>query len=251
MTGPSLSGGACGFALADPEKRRIKERTEDIVALYVVAMTGASGAIYGLRIIGELLRRGDDVDLIISPSGFLILKEETGLDLRGRGGRGGGSVAAGIRSSLEGPQGRGERGGKRGVGEKQALKGRLNFLPSDDLMASCASGSAGVEAMVVCPCSMGTLARIASGASTNLIERAADCTLKERRTLVVVPRETPLNAIHLENMLRLSRAGAAIVPAMPAFYSRPATIDDMADFMAGKVLDMLGLENSLYKRWKK
>lgn len=251
MAGPSPSGGACGFKLALPEKRRITERTENPLALYVVAMTGASGAIYGLRIIKELLGRGDDVDLIISPSGFLILKEETGLDLRcGRGGMAGGSVAGGIRSFLEGPQGRGQSGGKSGKGKRQALKGRLNFLSSDDLTASCASGSASVEAMVVCPCSMGTLARIASGASTNLIERAADCALKERRTLVVVPRETPLNTIHLENMLRLNRAGAAIVPAMPAFYHRPATIDDMVDFMAGKVLDMLGLENSLYKRWK-
>lgn len=227
-----------------PEKRPATERTENIVALYVVAMTGASGAAYGLRIIGELLGRGDDVDLIISTSGFLILKEEAGLDLRGKGG---GSVAEGIRACLEAPPGRGGKGGRG----KPALKGRLNFLPSDDLTAGCASGSARVEAMVVCPCSMGTLARIASGASTNLIERAADCALKERRTLVVVPRETPLNAIHLENMLRLSRAGAAIVPAMPAFYSRPATIDDMVDFMAGKVLDVLGVENSLYKRWKK
>lgn len=235
------------FRVRAPGKRQITERTENIVALYVVAMTGASGAIYGLRIIGELLKRGDDVDLIISPSGFLILKEEAGLDLRGRGGGGGGSVAAGIRSCLEEPRGR----GKRGKGKRPVLKGRLNFFPSDDLTASCASGSAGVEAMVVCPCSMGTLARIASGASTNLIERAADCALKEKRTLVVVPRETPLNTIHLENMLRLGRAGAAIVPAMPAFYNRPAAIDDMVDFMAGKVLDMLGLENSLYKRWKK
>lgn len=230
------------FCASAPGKRRIKERTEDPVALYVVALTGASGAIYGLRIIGELLKRGDDVDLIISPSGFLILKEETGLDLRDS------SVAASLKSYLEEPQG---RGGKGGRGKRQGLKGRLNFFPSDDLTASCASGSARVAAMVVCPCSMGSLARIASGASTNLIERAADCALKEKRTLVVVPRETPLNAIHLENMLRLSRAGAAIVPAMPAFYNRPETIDDMVDFMAGKVLDILGLENSLYKRWKR
>ncbi|MBI5826574.1 MAG: hypothetical protein HZB22_02425, partial [Deltaproteobacteria bacterium] len=179
------------FRVRAPGKRQITERTENIVALYVVAMTGASGAIYGLRIIGELLRRGDDVDLIISPSGFLILKEEAGLDIKGKG------VAADIRSYLEAPLG---RGGKRGGGKRPALKGRLNFFPSDDLTASCASGSAGVEAMVVCPCSMGTLARIASGASTNLIERAADCALKEGRTLVVVPWETPLNTIHLENM---------------------------------------------------
>ncbi|MEK7774037.1 MAG: flavin prenyltransferase UbiX [Deltaproteobacteria bacterium] len=206
------------------------------MALYVVALTGASGAIYGLRLAGELIGRGNDVDLIISPSGFLILKEELGLDIKG------GSVAAGLKSYLEAAHGK---------GGKQALEGRLDFFPSDDLMAACASGSARVKAMAVCPCSMGTLARIASGASSNLIERAADCALKEKRTLVVVPRETPLNSIHLENMLRLSRAGAAIVPAMPAFYNHPETIDDMVDFMAGKVLDVLGVENSLYKRWGK
>lgn len=222
-----------------PEKQAITEKTENPLALYVVALTGASGAIYGLRLTGELLKRGNDVDIIISPSGFLILKEELGLDIKG------GSVAAGLKSYLEAAHGRGGRGGK------QALEGRLDFFPSDDLTAACASGSARVKAMAVCPCSMGTLARIASGASSNLIERAADCALKEKRTLVVVPRETPLNSIHLENMLRLSRAGAAIIPAMPAFYNHPETIDDMVDFMAGKVLDMLGLENSLYKRWKK
>ena len=103
--------------------------------------------------------------------------------------------------------------------------------------------------MVVCPCSMGTLARIASGISGNLIERSADVMLKEHRPLLLVPRETPLSDIHLENMLKLSRSGARIIPAMPAFYSRPETVLDLVDFVVGKVLDQLGVENDLYKRW--
>ena len=133
----------------------------------------------------------------------------------------------------------------------QSGPGRLTCLPYGDLTASVASGSALKKTMVVCPCSMGTLARVASGASGNLIERAADCVIKERGTLVLVPRETPVSAIHLENMLKLSRLGVVILPAMPAFYTKPATIEDMVDFIVGKTLDVLGIENSLYKRWKK
>ncbi len=200
------------------------------MAGYLVALTGASGALYGVKLTGELLSRGDDVDLIISPSGLLLLKEELGLDCADK-------PVETIRASLE----------SNGV----QIKGRLRSLPHDDLTASAASGSALVKAMIVCPCSMGTIGRIAAGISGNLIERAADCMLKERRPLVLVPRETPLSAIHLQNMLRLTRAGAVILPAMPAFYHKPSTIDDLAGFIVGKVLDVLGVENSLYKRWKK
>lgn len=205
------------------------------MAGYVVALTGASGAVYGVRLIEELLKRGDDVELVISPSGFLLLKEELGIECSSADA--GGKISAYIE--------------KRSKPGKKRTKGALRFTPSDDLTASTASGSSLKRAMVVCPCSMGTLARIAAGISGNLIERAADCVLKERGTLVLVPRETPLNSIHLENMLKLSRMGTVILPAMPAFYTHPETVDDMVDFVVGKTLDILGIENSLYKRWKK
>lgn len=198
------------------------------MAGYVVALTGASGAKYGIRLAQELLKRGDDVDIIISPSGFLILEEELGLKLSDK------DAERGLRAVLKGD-----------------LKGSLRHIPSNDLAAGIASGSSIKKAMIICPCSMGTLSRVATGSSTNLIERAADCFLKERRTLVLVPRETPLNSIHLENMLKLSNMGAVILPAMPAFYTKPQSIDDMVDFIVGKTLDVLGIENSLYKRWKK
>jgi 4-hydroxy-3-polyprenylbenzoate decarboxylase len=118
-----------------------------------------------------------------------------------------------------------------------------------DRGAGPASGSAKTAGMVVCPCSMGTLASIAAGTSRSLVERAADVTLKERRPLVLVPRETPLSAIHLENMLRLTRAGAVILPASPGFYNRPARIEDLVDFIVARVLDHLGVENTLAPRW--
>lgn len=201
------------------------------MAGYIIALTGASGAVYGLRLIEELLKRGDDVDLIISPSGFLLLKEEADLECS--------------------PENAGEKILKYLSGKAGGVKGKLKFYPNHDLSGAVASGSYLRRKMIICPSSMGTIGRIASGVSGNLIERAADCVLKERGTLVFVPRETPFNSIHLENMLKLSQAGAVILPAMPAFYSKPQTIDDMVDFVVGKVLDILGIENNLYKRWKK
>ncbi|HXI09583.1 MAG TPA: flavin prenyltransferase UbiX [Thermodesulfobacteriota bacterium] len=210
---------------------------------YVVAITGASGAVYGLRLTGELLKRGYDVELIVSPSGFLLLKEELGLECAGKDA--GAVLRAYLEKEKKPPGAKGEKAGAK------TAPGALRLHAPDDLTAPVASGSALRRAMVVCPCSMGTLARIAAGISGNLIERAADCVIKERGTLVLVPRETPLSQIHLENMLKLSRAGAVILPAMPAFYTHPETIDDMVDFVVGKTLDILGIENSLYKRWKK
>jgi len=125
----------------------------------------------------------------------------------------------------------------------------ITLVSPDDLFSPSASGSAAPEMMFVAPCSMGTMARIAAGISGNLIERTADVMLKEKRPLLLLPRETPLSEIHLENMLRLARAGARIIPAMPAFYNRPGSIEDIINFVVGKVLDQAGIENDLYRRW--
>ncbi len=195
---------------------------------YAVALTGASGALYGIRLVEELVKREKSCELIVSPTGLEILKEECAI----------------------GP----EKDVTRQILERSGLKKGsplLTVTSHNQLTSPLASGSYGLKAMIICPCSMGTLGRIACGASTNLIERVADCMLKERRTLVVVPRETPLNSIHIENMLKLSQAGAVVLPAMPGFYHRPGSIDDMVNFVVGKVLDILGIENSLYKRWKR
>ena len=192
----------------------------------LLALSGASGAIYGLRLARELARLGADLTFTATSSGQLVCRQETGLDLSGDPA----TTARNLCSYLK-------------------LETGIRVVASDDLFFSSASGSAAPDAMVVCPCSMGTLARIAAGISGNLIERSADVMLKEHRPLLLVPRETPLSEIHLENMLRLARAGARIIPAMPAFYQRPESLDDMIDFMVGKILDQLGFDNTLYRRW--
>ncbi|MBI5886990.1 MAG: UbiX family flavin prenyltransferase [Deltaproteobacteria bacterium] len=194
----------------------------------IVAFTGASGAAYGIRLVEALLSMGIETSVIVSQAGALLLREEAGLDLAGA-----------------------DPGAKlKAFFKKRGAQGRLKWFSNNDLAAPLASGSALKKTMVVCPCSMGTLARIASGVSGNLIERAADCVIKERGQLILVPRETPLSAIHLENMLKLARIGVVILPAMPAFYTHPKSVEEMVDFIAGKTLDSLGIENSLYKRWK-
>lgn len=191
-----------------------------------VALTGASGSVYGLRLVEQLCLNGIAVTFTASCSGTQVCREETGLDLSGDPAK----AAQRLYAHLE-------------------VETGLEMVHPDDLFCPAASGSAAPDAMIVAPCSMGTLARIACGISGNLIERAADVMLKERRPLLLVPRETPLSAIHLENMLRLSRAGAQIIPAMPAFYQRPESVIDMVDFVVGKVLDQLGVEHDLFKRW--
>jgi flavin prenyltransferase len=192
----------------------------------VVAITGASGAIYGLKLIEELLRVGFRLSILISKTGFAVLQYETGLDWNGE-----------------------EAEVTRFLQEHFRKVDGLEYYAEDNFFAPVASGSSAPDAMVLCPCTMGTLARIASGNSGNLLERCADVVLKERRTLVVVPRETPLSDIHLENMLKLSRCGARIVPAMPAFYQKPESVDDMINFVVGKVLDALEIEHELFRRW--
>ncbi len=204
-------------------------------ASYVVAVSGASGAAYGLTLIRELLCGGFDVDMLITKAGLLIMRQETGLKLEEPGG-----IVAEVLEKLKA-----DSSGAPGAG----LKGRLTYTLPDELVSPLASGSSLRRAMIICPCSMGSLARVATGISLNLIERAADCILKEGGRLVIVPRETPLSRIHLKNMLTLSEMGAVIVPAMPAFYQGPETVEDIINFVVGKILDTLGVENNLYKRW--
>jgi 4-hydroxy-3-polyprenylbenzoate decarboxylase len=183
-------------------------------------ITGASGAPYAVRLLRALNDSGTPVRLIVSGYGLRLLAEETAID---------------------------------GIDALRAATGdwsRLELYDSLDRGATPASGSAPSAGMVVCPCSMGTLASIAAGTSRNLVERAADVALKERRPLILVPRETPLSLIHLENMTRLTRAGATIMPAAPGFYHRPQSIDDMVDFVVARILDHLGVDHRLGKRWK-
>ncbi len=191
-----------------------------------VALTGASGSMYGLRLAEQLCLNGFQVTFSASCSGTAVCREETGLDLSGDLDK----ALQRLYAHLE-------------------IDSGIRMVHPDDLFCGAASGSSAPDALVVCPCSMGTLARIACGNSGNLIERCADVMLKECRPLLLVPRETPLSDIHLENMLKLSRAGARIIPAMPGFYGRPGSVLDLVDFVVGKVLDQLGIDNDLYKPW--
>lgn len=191
----------------------------------LVAMTGASGAVYGLCLTKEVLRAGCRVSLLLSEPGRQVLNYETGL----------GWSADPV-----------ER--RRQVRAHFATE-RIDCFDNTDLFAPVASGSNAADAMVVVPCSMGTAGRVAAGLSGTLLERAADVMLKERRPLLLVPRETPLSVIHLENLLRLARAGAVIIPAMPAFYHAPQSLDDLVAFVVGKVLDQLKVPHALFARW--
>ncbi len=192
---------------------------------FVVAITGASGSAYGLRLISELLRSGERVSLILTSAGRQVMNHETGLEW-----------SAEIKVQRQQVQ-------------EYFASIAVDCLAIDDFWAGAASGSAAADAMIVAPCSMGTLGRIAAGLSGNLLERAADVMLKERRRLLLVPRETPFNNIHLENLLRLSQSGAIILPAMPGFYHGPETIEDLVDFVVGKILDQLDVQHSLFTRW--
>jgi 4-hydroxy-3-polyprenylbenzoate decarboxylase len=193
----------------------------------ILAITGASGVRYGLRLGEELLAAGHTLIFLVSTAGFEVLKAEAGLDWSGAELE----VSSRLREHFQIPE------------------DRLRYYAGDNLLAPVASGSAAADAMVVCPCSMGSLARIACGISGNLLERSADVMLKEKRPLVLVPRETPLSEIHLENMLKLARMGTRIVPAMPALYHAPQTVEEMIDFVVGKVLESLGIGHRLYRPW--
>lgn len=192
-----------------------------------LAITGASGAPYALRLLECLVQAERTVYLMISKAAQVVMPMETGLTLPSR--------AAEAELILS------ERFG--------AAAGQVRVFGREQWTAPVASGSNPPEAMVVCPCSTGTLSAIACGASNNLIERAADVVLKEQRKLILLVRETPYSPIHLENMLKLSRLGVVIMPASPGFYNRPATIDELIDFMVARLLGHLGIENSLNRPW--
>jgi 4-hydroxy-3-polyprenylbenzoate decarboxylase len=212
----------------------------------VVAITGASGAPYAVRLLDVLLSAGRDVHLSISPAGQAVLKQELGIEI---------DLDRFELASLLPAEGRQE--GLAGMLCRRRSKtkhqsgqaGRVHYHHHRDLMAPIASGSFLTAGMVVCPCSGGTLSGIAQGASENLIQRAADVHLKERRKLIVVPRETPLSTVYLDNMRRLLEAGAVVLPAMPGFYHGVDSVLDLVDFVVGRICDQLGVEQTLMRRW--
>ncbi len=190
---------------------------------WVVGITGASGVIYGVTLIRELLKENRFVHIIITEAGWRVIHDELGWDVGHRA------------ETL--------------LAQFGEATDRYEYHKLQNIGASIASGSFLVEGMVIMPCSMGTLSSISQGASSNLLERAADVMLKEGRKLLIVPRETPLHAIHLENMLKLARLGCRIIPAMPAFYQQPQSIEDLVNFLVGKVLDSMNMNHRLFTRW--
>lgn len=188
---------------------------------YILAITGASGSIFGIRLLEELLKSAE-VHLLISQNTFPIIAEETGIDW---------SVDTEARARAH------------------YATDRLFFFEDRQMHAPAASGSFSTDGMFVVPCTMKTLAGIAVGYANNLIERAADVTIKEGRPLLLAPREMPFSAIHLENMLKLARIGVKIAPPVPAFYHKPENLQEMIDFMVGKWLDQFGIEHTLFTRW--
>ena len=192
-----------------------------------IAITGASGALYATRTLAALLSEGFHVELVVSDYGRRLLRDELG-------------EAASVDRLMA------FLSDKYG---QHVSRGSVTVHNNRDLGATIASGSHGCSGMAIVPCSMKTLAGIAHGLSRNLIERAADVMLKERRPLVIVPRETPMSLPQLKNMVLCAEAGAVILPAMPAFYQLPKTLDDLSDFMAGKILSSLGFEHALYPQW--
>lgn len=190
---------------------------------YVIGITGASGSIYGVRLIQELGMRKHNVHVVVTHAGKKVMSEELGV--------------RGI-----------EQMDSLGLSE---ISNYIRIWENDDFEAPFMSGSNVQKAVVIIPCSVGKLAAVANGISGNLLERMADVALKESSQLILVVRETPLSLIHLENMVKVARAGAQILPAMPAFYHHPKTVDDMVNFVVGKVLNLLGIEHELFRGWRK
>ena len=191
-----------------------------------LAMTGASGAAYGLRLLDCLVQAGCRVYFMISSAARIVVETETEIELPSED-----RLEACLTANFD------------------ADPGQIQLFTRDDWFAPVASGSASPSSMVICPASGGCISAIANGASNNLIERAADVAIKERRQLILVPRETPVSAIHLENQLKLARLGVTLLPASPGFYQQPKTVDDMVDFVVARVLDQLGIDQTLLPRW--
>ena len=192
-----------------------------------LAFTGASGMPYGMRLLECLLQAGVSVNLLVSSAAKIVTKQELDLTLPGR--------AQDLEALL--------------VGQYATRPGQLRVYGREEWFAPVASGSNPADAMVVCPCTMGTLAAIAQGMSDNLIERAADVSIKEQRKLILVPRETPYSAIHLENMLKLARLGVVILPPNPGFYHHPQSVEALVDFVVARILDQLHIPHQLMARW--
>ena len=193
----------------------------------IVGITGASGAMLGERLVRHLLKGGHEVHVIISPSGVMVFAEELNILL--------GSTHADIRKNFL---------------KHYSNSKRLHVVPADDFAARVSSGSSSIDAMVIVPCSMSTAGAIANGITLNLIHRAASVSIKEKRPLIIVPRESPMSAIHLRNLLTLSEVGAHVLPATTAFYHKPKTVEEMVDFTLGRVLDILKIKHKLFTRWR-
>jgi 4-hydroxy-3-polyprenylbenzoate decarboxylase len=193
---------------------------------YIIAVTGASGSIYAKKLLEALSKTNARLFLVFSSTGLIIFEKELKIKFP-------------------------EKGKVKKFLSDYFKNKNLEYFDNTELSASISSGSFRTDGMVVIPASMGSIARIAGGISSNLVERAADVILKEQRKLIIVPRETPLSRIHLENMLKISKAGGIILPAMPAFYNDPGSIDDLANFIAGRVLDLLDITgHNLYQKWE-
>ncbi len=186
----------------------------------IVALTGASGSIYFIRLLETLIKDDICIHIIASKHGEQVLKYETNIDLI------------------------------KQVEKWKTINKHIHLENNDNLFSSIASGSYGCDKMIIIPCSMSTLSEIACGITKTLLTRSADVMLKERKKLIIVPRETPISSIHLENMLKLSNLGVTILPAMPGFYNHPQSIDDIINFVVGKALDSLGIRNDIYTRWE-
>lgn len=186
---------------------------------YIIAITGASGSIYAVKLIEELLKKDYSIHLIVSDNGAKVLEYEAGIKLLAF------------------------------IEDMKEKYGNITLEDINNLFSAVASGSFKTDGMIILPCSMSSLGEIAHGVSKNLIGRAADVCIKEKRPLVIIPRETPLSPIHLKNMLILSESGVTILPAMPGFYHKPESLEDLVNFVVGKILDTLNIENNLFKKW--